>query len=474
MLTNIFKKAPTQKQSISGHSAIDRLNEFGTRSAVCTIVSSAAGEDVQEEIGLANFYARPNELYAREGSFYLAPPAGYSLSDGILRGKGEIVSLSFHHNRTPYSLKCEVVQRVRFTDRLLQHLAPRVAIGFKLKPITSVSKNENRRSLRFAHVRGIKGPQVAPHFRFDVHAERVSLSGNEPEIIPYPDDDPVSADVKSCERPEELVALFHRYIQSNPDYLRSVFLTKAEQDPRSGRIEMVPLGRSAVLGLDGEARGTTIHLRRPETDGKKNGYSLRDGSPLRDGDVVILNFAIREFVQGADVHQRWVCRVNKSGVKVVTVKPKGVIKKQTGLPVVLRDFSVSGTCLQNSPLLETYLMGGEAVPDDVDQQLDQLVGMGLLLNFYPRLYFQKDLVIYKPNVPPVIPVIGEIVSGGIDSGKDAGRVANFGVAFRFDPADYDPMNYEIQSWEPLRVLRENPHFKEVHRALNGLLAYQER
>jgi hypothetical protein len=237
---------------------------------------------------------------------------------------------------------------------------------------------------------------------------------------------------------------------------------------------MLPLGRSAVLGLDGEARGTTIHLRRPEVDVKRSSSSLRDCPQLRDGDVVILNFAIREFVQGADVHHRWVCRVHKSGVKVVTVKPKGVIQKQTGLPVVLRDFSVSGACLQNSPLLETYLMGGEAVPDDADQQLDQLVGTGLLLNFYPRLYFQKDLVIYKPNVPPVIPVIGEIVRGGVDSGKDTGRVANYGVAFRFDPAGYDPMNYEIRSWEPLRALRENPHFKEVHRALNGLLAYQER
>ena len=472
MLAKIFKKTPTQKQPVTGDPAIKKLNAFGTRSAVCTIVANAAGEEGSEEVGLATFYARTNELYSREGHFYLAPPAGYKLSSGILRGKGELVNLSFHHNRTLYSMTCEVVQRVRFTDRLLQHLEPRVAVGFKLKPVSSVSKNENRRSLRFAHVRGIKGPQVAPHFRFDVYAERVSLSGNEnggPEILPYPGDDPIPADVRACEKPEELVALFHRYIQSNPDYLRSVYVSKAEQDIRSGRTELIPVGPSEVLGLDGEARGSQIHLRRPTgLAGKKGDVDLRDG------DVVMLNFAIREFVQGADVHHRWVCRVHKSGVKVITVRPKGIIQKQTGLPVVLRDFSVSGACLQNSPLLETYLSGGESVPDDPEALIDELKGTGFLLSFYPRLFFQKDLEIYKPSVPPVIPVIGEIVRGGIDVGKDAGRLANLGVAFRFDPVDYDAMTYDVRSWEPLRALRENPHFKEIHRALNGLLAYQER
>ncbi len=470
-MLKIFKKAPASTQPGSEDLAIKRLNAFGTRSAICTIISNPMGEKVQEEVGLATFYARPSELYSREGHFYLAPPAGYKLSSGLLRGKGEIVSLSFHFDRTPYTLKCEVIQRVRFRDRLLQHLEPRVEIGFKLKPIGNVAKNENRRSLRFAQVRGVRGPQVAPHFRLDVYAERVSLTGNSdggPEILSFPGDDPIPEDVKGCTKPEDLVALFHGYIQSNPDHRRSVYLSKMSQDVRFGRTDIVPIGQSDVLGLDGEARTTQIHLRRPVE------MLTKDGPELREGDVVILNFALRKFAQGADVHHRWVCRVHKSGVKVITVRPKGLIQKQAGLPVVLKDFSVSGAGLQNSPLLETFLMSGETVPDDPSALLERLEGTGLLLSFYPRTHFQNELAIYKPNVPPVIPVIGEIVRGGIDLGKDTGRLANIGVAFRFDPADYDPMTYEVRSWEPLRALRENPHFKEVHRALNGLLAYMER
>ena len=74
----------------------------------------------------------------------------------------------------------------------------------------------------------------------------------------------------------------------------------------------------------------------------------------------------------------------------------------------------------------------------------------------------------------MIPLIGEIVRGQIDSGKDQGRVANLGIAFRYDPADYDWAVYSVSAWEPLRALRDNPHFKEIHRSLNGLLAYLKR
>ncbi len=343
-----------------------------------------------------------------------------------------------------------------------------MTIGLKLKPLGAVVKNEHRRSLRFGHVRGVKGPVVAPNFRFDAYAERVCVDGsleNKPEVIPYPGDDAIPESVKACVSPEEMVELFHRTIRTNPEALRSVHITKAERDVRHGRTDLVYFGYAPVLGLDGETWTTHINIRRPRRVGGPN---------LKDGDVVILHFVWRELTKNVDQHHSWVCRVFRTGVKVITLRPKGIIQRQTGLPVVVRDFSVSGVSIQNSPLLETYLLDGEGISSDPRILCEQLVGQSLLFTFYPRLHYPGDLSAYQPLVPPVIPLIGEVVRGQIDPGKDKGRVANLGVAFRYDPADYDPSLYVVSAWEPLRALRDNPHFKEIHRSLNGMLAYLKR
>ena len=467
MLAKIFKKTSTPKRP-GVSPAIARLNQFGTRSVICTIVTDAEGRNTNEEVGLVSFYSTPNRLFSRDGYLYLAPPAGYDYKTGPLRGRGEKVRLKFQYQRTPYSLDCEVMQRVRFSDRLLAAVEPRVEIGLKLKPTGSVVKNDHRRSLRFGHVRGVKGPVVAPNFRFDAYVERIAVDGSfesKPEVIPYPGDDPVPAAVKACDTSEEMVDLFHQMMRTNPEVLRSVHITKAERDARNGRTDLVSFGEAQVLGLDGATHSTHIKVRRPKH---------AEGISLKDGDVVVLHFLWRELAKSVDLHHSWVCRVFRTGLKVVTLRPKGIIEQQTGLPVVIRDFSVSGVSIQNSPLLETYLLDGENIATDPSTLCEQMVGKKLLMTFYPRLHYPGDLATYQPQVPPVIPLIGEIVRGQIDSGKDQGRVANLGIAFRYDPADYDSAVYSVSAWEPLRALRDNPHFKEIHRSLNGLLAYLKR
>ncbi len=73
MLAKIFKKTSTPKgPGVSP--AIARLNQFGTRSAICTVVADGQGQDTNEEVGLVSLYASPNRLYSREGFIYLAPP----------------------------------------------------------------------------------------------------------------------------------------------------------------------------------------------------------------------------------------------------------------------------------------------------------------------------------------------------------------------------------------------------------------
>ncbi len=184
MLAKIFKKNGSTRAADS-HPALDRLAQLGLRSALCTMVRTADGRKIQDEVGPVSFYCRQDRLFTRGEALFLAAPEGFGLEEVPFSGRGEILNLRFYHHRTPYSLDCQVVQRVRFFDRLLGALEPRRPVGFKLTPVGNVIKNERRRSLRFAHIRGVKGPQVFPNFRFDLlcgtgQAQRTRQRGGAP------------------------------------------------------------------------------------------------------------------------------------------------------------------------------------------------------------------------------------------------------------------------------------------------------
>ncbi len=160
------------------------------------------------------------------------------------------------------------------------------------------------------------------------------------------------------------------------------------------------------------------------------------------------------------------------------LRPNGPIRRQTGLRSVVRDFGVGGVCLQSTPLLETYLLGDAAVPDDPIEILDTLTGTDILLNFHPRLSFANDLEAYRPSVPAAFSLIGTVVRGREHESKpgvaDPVHARELGIRFTHDPADHCPETLSVNAWEPLRMLRENAHFKEIHRALNGMIAFLEK
>ncbi len=290
-------------------------------------------------------------------------------------------------------------------------------------------------------------------------------------MAPFPGDDPITDEVRACGSPEDLVTLFHRMLLANPSHLQQVHVTKVLRETRSGATEFLDLGYTPALGLKGEPKGMGVHLRCPSSAAQRD---RKAPERLREGDVILLQYVGRDLLVGQDVHYRWVCRVFKCGIETLVLRPLGMMQKQTGLPVIVRDFSVGGVGLQNSPILETYLLSDEEMPQSSEAILERLEGTGLLLHFYPRLNFPNDLEVYRPQVPAAFSVLGKIVRGRVDTGKDAGRITELGVAFGYDPADYNAETLEVTAWEPLRGFRENPHFKEIHRALNSLLAYLER
>ena len=467
MLDNLFKKT-TSSRDIT-HPALQRLDQMDARSAVCTMVRTADGRDARAEVGPVSFYRRDDRLFIRDQALFLVPPA---VSNVPFSGRGEVLNLKFQHNQTPYNMHCEVVQRVRFSERLLGGLEPREPIGYKICPLGNVNKEENRGTLRFSHIRGAKGPGVFPNFRFDLFVENVAFNGlaheTPPTILPFVGDHSLPETLQGCKDPEEMVAFFHDILRSNPDHLRQVHLSRVEKETRTGATEISDLGYTDVLGLSGDLKHSQIHLRNIASSKQRSKKTVQK---LSEGDLVAVRFVGRGLLQGSDVYYRWLCRVRKTSLETVTFRPAGSIQKQTGLPVVVRDFCVTGVGLQNSPMLESYLMDGEMIPDDPDQLLGALMGKGVLLHFYPRLYFPNDVAVYKPNLPAAFSLLGKVARGRVDTSKDKGRLASLGVSFSHDPVDFDPMTLDVTAWEPLRGLRENAHFKEIHRALNGLLAY---
>ncbi len=469
MLAKLFKK--TQSTREAAHPALRRLTQMGAHSAVCTMVRTADGQKARDKVGPVSFYRRDNRLFIRDQALFLVPP---SMAKLPFSGRGEVLDLQFQHNRMPYHMQCEVVQRVRFSERLLGGLQPREPIGYKISPLGNLNKDDHRGTLRFAHIRGVKGPQVFPHFRFDLFVENVTSNGLAhevpPTIVPFPGDMAIPEGLQGCDDPEEMVAFFQNILRSKPDHLRSVHVSRVAKESRTGAIELIDLGYHDVLGLAGESRQSHIHLRNRRTS------KPTDKKPMltfAEGDLLVVRFVGRGLLQGSDIHYRWRCRVRKCSLETVTLRPVGSIQKQMGLPAVIRDFCVSGVGLQNSPLLESYLMQGTTIPDAPDELLEALMGKGMLMHFYPRLYFPGDAEVYKPNLPATFSILGEITRGRIDTSKDNGRLASLGVYFRHDPVDFDPETLAVTAWEPLRGLRENAHFKEIHRALNSLLAYLE-
>jgi hypothetical protein len=339
--------------------------------------------------------------------------------------------------------------------------------------VGNVDKNESRGSLRFAHIRGVKGPQVFPYFRFDLFVERVLFNGlahkTPPTIVPFPGDKTEPVEVQSFVLPEDQVAFFHNVLRTNSEHHRHVHVSLISREPRTGVTDLIDVGYVDVLGLAGDMKNGQIHLRNPVSI-KRN--DRKQVHPLAEGDTVVLRFMGRGLLQGSDVYYRWICRVHRIGLETVTLRPKGSIQQQTGLSVVVRDFCVGGVGIQNSPILESYLMGDDPVPDDPEELLDALTGKGMVMHFYPKLYFPKDVEPYQPKIPAAFSLLGDIVRG-FGEKTNTGRLSSLGVTFRHDPVDFDPQTLAVTAWEPLRGLRENAQFKEIHRALNGLMAYLE-
>ena len=74
MLAKIFKKNVSSNTE-DKHPALDRLSKLGLSSAMCTLVKTADGREICDEVGTVSFYQKEKRLFIRGRALFLAPPA---------------------------------------------------------------------------------------------------------------------------------------------------------------------------------------------------------------------------------------------------------------------------------------------------------------------------------------------------------------------------------------------------------------
>ncbi len=159
----------------------------------------------------------------------------------------------------------------------------------------------------------------------------------------------------------------------------------------------------------------------------------------------------------------------------MTVRASDFIRKEGGIHADLVDFSIGGIKIESSKTFLEYVLGEDYGLMDFEEQMQVLENTCYLLNFYPKLRFNRETEIYIPAVPMKIQILGKIVRVELGKTQVDGQpqVSSLGLKFYYDPAEYSRDSYEYDRWELIRDFKENQHFREIHNSLNGLIAFLE-
>ena len=468
-------KAWVAKKRSARWMALSRLAEFDPPTVNCTLIRTKEGQD--ENIGRATIFHLDGGIFLEEQGFFITTPDGIkaeersSFSEG-----GAIMNLWFLHDRIPYTVNCEIVERTRFPAEILRNMDPKVGVGYRLIPISRVVKQDKRQALRFSHKVGQGRLRVYPQVTFDVYVQKTDFRfptrGSIPPRINFltiplektGEEDP--ADVV----PERIVERFKKAVRMNHHTEdRVVHVSKSYLDERTNRRTLVEFGFSEVLGLNAKEAGRTIHIKKPfkTVTIKRRG---KDPHRLKEGDELLLDF--RSPVHGVDELYDIVCLIVKVGIENLSLQPIRPIRTEENLPLEILDFSLNGFRFENNPEFMRYVIEGEDRTTAPSRQKEVLENTGFVFTFYPRLRFSRDIQVYKPDLPLKFSILGKIVRCEQQAESDKGMKA-FGVRFMYDPVEFGIDDYRWNRWGMIRPLSENQYFREVHKSLNALIAHLE-
>jgi len=478
MLFNPFKKGGGGRKKSALERILDQLAEMDPNDANCSLIKTADGQETDEDLERAAIFKHDGSLLVQNKAFYINTPDGTKAEDAsAFTGKGEILHLWFLYNQVPHTVDCRVMGRIRFPEKLLGDLDPRIPVGYMLKPVGHIRKDEKRQFLRYTHKVGYGNRKVYTQVRFDLYMSKTDLTfpdtGSLPpnvtdlHILPYGSDDEFVG-----QTPEQAVKFMKNAVRLNPREDRVVFVGKPFMDERTNKVSLLEMGSSDVLGLETSREDSrTFYIRKPPT------FDTDRKSPLnlRDGDTVMLNFHSRVSANSAAEYFDLVSEINRVGTENMTVRTSAGARKELGLAMDLFDFSIGGIKVACSKELLTYVLGEELSTMDLDAQVEALTNQCFLLCFYPKLRFSRDTLNYQPLLPMRIEVLGKVVRYETSRPREgeAPELTAFGMRFYYDPEEYSRDNFRYDRWSLIRDFKENRYFRLIHNSLNQLIGYLE-
>ena len=481
MVTMVAKKKSARDMALS------RLVEFDPPSINCTILKRADGTDANEDVGRALLFHHNGEMFIQDKAFYISMPDGVKAEDrALFTGQGEVINIWFLHDRIPYTVNCDVADRIRFPPEMLKDMDPKIGAGYRLvkngSPRSNVAKRDKRQAIRFSHKIGRGSMRVYPQILFDASIQKTDFrfptEGSIPpritslKVTPYGKQK--EKDPEGLVKSERTVAAFKEAVRMNHSEDRVVYVSKPYMDERTNKRSLIDLGFSEVLGLGAQETGRTIHLKKP-LKSMKTKRNRKDPNHLGEGDTLVLHYFSRSPTDGQNEYFEMICVVVKGGIENVTVRPQKEPVQEVNLPIELLDFSLQGLRFENSKEFHAYVFGNEDKANTLEEQQEILENTGFLITFHPRLRFNRDTESYKPDLPLKFEIIGKIVRTEVERDEEngEGRMLAFGVRYMYDPAEYSMDDFCFDRWLMIRSFKENSYFKEVHNTLNGLIAHLE-
>jgi len=461
--------------------ALNRLVEMRPPSLNCSIVRTADGREANEDAGRAVLFHMNGEMFLQDRAFFITTPDGIKAEDrALFSGEGEVMNLWFLHDRIPYTVNCEVKERIRFPAEMLRNMDPKIGVGYRLVPLTNVAKRDKRQTIRFSHKIGRGALRVYPQVLFDVYIEKTDFrfptEGSIPprlnSVKPIPYRTPKEGDEGDFSA-ERVVTAFKEAIRLNHTEDRVVYVSKPYMDDRTNKRTLIDLGCAEVLGLGAQEASRTIHIKKPMKSRIKN---RKDPHYLNEGDIIVLDYMSRSPLDGKSEYYEMPCQIIKGGIENITIRPRRSPRQEMNLSVELLDFSVNGLRFENSREFIGYVFGEGEQPATLEEQKEALESMGFIFMFYPKLRFTRDTEAYKPDLPLTFCILGKIARCEVEKNEDTavtGRLKEFGVRYTYDPAEYSIDDFCWDRWIMIRPFKENHYFKEVHKSLNGLIAHLE-